>query len=302
MSRASRPPSGTGSGRLLVVATPLGNLGDITARALEALRGAALVACEDTRRTRKLLNHYGIKVPTLSCHRFSEVSRIGKILAALREGGDVALLTDAGTPGVSDPGSRLVRAASEEGIPVEPIPGPSAPAAALSVAGMEASGFLFAGYPPARRGARKRFLGALAEGERARILADPSTRDWPLVLFEAPHRIRACLEDLAGILGDREAVLLREMTKVHEQVLRGPLSRLREAFLEKEPRGEFTIVVEAGEPVPALDAGAEDLGESWKRLLESGLDRKKALRRLARETGRSRRELYRLLVAGPEEE
>jgi 16S rRNA (cytidine1402-2'-O)-methyltransferase len=283
-----------------VIATPLGNLGDITARAVEALGQADLVACEDTRRTRVLLSHLGLSRPTRSSHRFNEAARLDPLLASLREGRTIALVTDAGTPGVSDPGARLVEAARREGIRVEAIPGPSAPSAAISISGLEAAGFHFSGYPPSRSGARRRFLAGLRAMEAARAEADSRSEPWPLVLFEAPHRIEACLRDIREELGDREMVLVREMTKLHEEVIRGRVTEVAAALAGRTPRGEFTLVIsgagrEAGEPLPA-----DRLKEAYRRLLEEGVDGKEALRRLAKRTGQRRRDLYRALLEAEE--
>ncbi|MBI3450437.1 MAG: 16S rRNA (cytidine(1402)-2'-O)-methyltransferase [Acidobacteria bacterium] len=293
---AAPPAAATAAGRLLVVATPLGNLGDITSRALEALRSARLVACEDTRRTRALLSHFGLAVPTVSCHKFNESSRAGGILEALKAGQTVALVTDAGTPGVSDPGALLVAEAAAAGIVVEAIPGPSAPAAAMSVSGFSSGGYVFAGFAPPRTSARRRFLRALVAAEAARVAEDPSAEPWPIVFFEAPHRILAFLSDVRVEMGDRAAVIVRELTKLHEEVLRGAPSDLLAALDRGAPRGEFTIVV-AGRPAPS--AGAErgaagtDVRKAYRDLVAAGVERRDALRRVSRLTGRSRREIYR---------
>ncbi len=288
-------------GRLLVVATPLGNLGDMTPRAVEALRGSDLVACEDTRRTRILLSHFGLSVPVVSCHKFNEASRVEEILAAIRSGSRVSLVTDAGTPGVSDPGARLVAAAHRAGLNVEAIPGPSAPAAAVSVSGFEAGGFVFAGYPPARSAARRRFFRALRMAEEARSQTDPRCAAWPIVFFEAPHRVEACLGDLMEELGDRMAVLIREMTKVHEETLQGSLREVAKALAARPRRGEFTLVVEGSARSRAISrAGGGDLEAAYRDLLAAGVDRREALRRLARETGARRRDLYGALLGSGE--
>jgi len=293
--REGRPAAG--AGRLLVVATPLGNLADLTLRAAEALKSATLVVCEDTRRTRALLTHLGANPRTLSSHKFNEASRIGKILAVIAEGGDVALVSDAGTPGLSDPGARVVAAAHEAGIRVEPVPGPAAPAAALSVSGFESGGFLFAGYLPARRAARGRFLGAILASEKARAAEDPSIAPWPLVFFETPHRIEASLADLAEVLGPRRVVIVREMTKIHEQILRTTLADAASLAAARGGRGEYTLVVEgASEPAAAGGRSGEEIVEAYRALVASGLDRREAMRRLARRTGMSRREIYDAVV------
>ncbi|HEY3176258.1 MAG TPA: 16S rRNA (cytidine(1402)-2'-O)-methyltransferase [Candidatus Polarisedimenticolia bacterium] len=277
-------------GTLHVVATPLGNLQDVTPRALEALRGARLIACEDTRRTRGLLARFGIR-PTrlISCHKFNEASRLSPILDVLRQGGCVALVSDGGTPGVSDPGAPLVRAALEARIPVSPIPGPSAAAAAISVCGFAASSFHFAGFLPPRSGARRRAIEAL------RPLAVP------IVLFEAPHRVAAAVADLHALLGDRRITLVREATKIHEEVLGTTLAELAARLREEEARGEFTLVVEgatAGEKKARPEGSVPEaptpdaLRERHRRLVESGAHPREALKALVRETGLPRARVY----------
>ncbi|HKY32932.1 MAG TPA: 16S rRNA (cytidine(1402)-2'-O)-methyltransferase, partial [Candidatus Polarisedimenticolia bacterium] len=214
-------------GTLLVVATPLGNLEDLSPRAAQALGSAALVACEDTRRTRGLLESRGIRARRLvSYHKFNERRQVEPILSVLRQGGDVALVSDGGTPGVSDPGAIVVDAALDEGLPVSPIPGPSAAAAAVSASGLVSGPFLFAGFLPARGKPRREALAELAGQTR------------PIVLFEAPHRLEATLRDLIDALGDRRATLVREATKLHEEVRRAALSSFLEGAAARPPRGE----------------------------------------------------------------
>jgi 16S rRNA (cytidine1402-2'-O)-methyltransferase len=271
-------------GTLFVVATPLGNLGDITARALEVLRSVFLVACEDTRRTRGLLTHFDIHPPrVVSCHGFNERRQAGPILAELRAGHDVALVSDGGTPGVSDPGALVVDAALAEGLKVSPVPGPSAVAAAMSVCGLPSTGFVFAGFLPPRAGARRRAIEALAG------------HTLPIVLFEAPHRVAACVAELRDVLGDRPVTLLREATKVHEEVRRTTLSALAGSLGEAEgpPRGEFTLVV-AGhrDEASARTTPPADLPARYREMVDQGVERREALRRLARETGLPRRAVY----------
>jgi len=287
-------------GALFVVATPLGNLQDITPRALEALRQAAIVACEDTRRTRGLLSHFDIHPPRLiSCHGFNETRQVETILRTLREGRHVALVTDGGTPSVSDPGAVVVEAALREGLTVTPIPGPSAVAAAVSVCGFGATGFVFAGFLPPRAAARRR------------ALAELSSSPLPLVLFEAPHRVAAAAADMAGVLGDREVTVVREATKLHEEVRRTTLSALAADLAGRDAvRGEFTLVV-APEKDPAAarreradrsGAGAPEpaeLAARYRALLAEGVDRREALRRLARETGLPRRAVYEAVAKQP---
>jgi 16S rRNA (cytidine1402-2'-O)-methyltransferase len=212
-----------------VVATPIGNLEDITLRALRVLREVSLVMTEDTRTTRKLLDRYEVRVPMLSFFEGNVRRRTSHVLAELEAGHDVALVTEAGTPGVSDPGAELARAAAEAGCPVVPIPGPSAVATLLSVAGMDADRFTFLGFLPKKA------------GERRRLLESVAGHPWPLVLYESPYRVRATLEALLETLGDRELVAGREMTKLHEQVWRGTVNAALEHFTN--PRGEFTLAV-----------------------------------------------------------
>ncbi len=220
-------------GRLFVVATPLGNLEDITLRAIRVLRDVDLVASEDTRRTRKLLSSLGIGARLLSCNEHNEEKRVRDVVEVLEKGKDAALVTDAGTPGVSDPGARLVREVRERGFVVLPVPGPSAVSSALSVCGMKADAYHFAGFLPS------------AQGERKKALLKLVGLSVPLVFFEAPHRIVDALKDMIEVLGDRNGFLAREMTKVHETYLFGSLSYiLDELRKSKRVRGEITVVVE----------------------------------------------------------
>ena len=224
MNEHSLPP-----GTLYVVATPIGNLEDISARALRVLGEVDLIAAEDTRTTRKLLTRYGLRVPMVSLFDANVRRRIPKLLAELDEGKDIALVSEAGTPLISDPGALLVKAAAEAGHTVTPIPGPTAIAALLSVAGLPADKFTFLGFLPRRAGQRRRMIEAISEQE------------WPTVLYESPHRIIATLEALRDVLGDRETIIGREMTKLHEEIFRGTLSEAIDHF--QKPRGEFSVVV-----------------------------------------------------------
>jgi len=237
--RAGAPRSGTGT--LYVVATPIGNLEDVSLRALRVLREVDLVAAEDTRHVRKLLDHYGIRKRVVSYHEHNERTRTPQLLAALRSGRSVALVSDAGTPALSDPGYPLVRACAEAQIPVVPVPGPSAAVAALVVSGLPTDRFLFLGFPPRRRPARRRFFEEVRDGRAT------------LVLFESPHRLADCLEDALAVLGDRRAAVCRELTKLHEEVRRGTLSELVSWARQAAPRGEVTVVVEGA---PREAAGA----------------------------------------------
>lgn len=267
-------------GRLFVVATPLGNLEDITLRALRILREASLVACEDTRRTAALLRSHGIRTRTTSYFEHNERWKGERILDELRAGRDVALVSDAGTPGISDPGFRLVRDARTEGIPVEPVPGPSAAIAALSVSGLPAQRFLFVGFLPPRGGARRRALADLA--------AETAT----LVFYESPLRAIAALEDMARALGEREAFLCREATKLHEEYRRGSLSELRDALAGRDSvRGEIVLVVSgASGTVPEVTETPEAL---FARLTAEGRSRREAVKEIARLLELPAREVYR---------
>ncbi|VVM06028.1 Ribosomal RNA small subunit methyltransferase I [Methylacidimicrobium cyclopophantes] len=224
-------PSAAEAPRLRVVATPIGNLEDITLRALRVLREAELVAAEDTRRTGRLLAHYEIRKPLVSYHRFNEAKRLSGLLSLLREGKRVVLVSDAGMPGISDPGERLLRRCVEEGIVVEVVPGPSAVLAALLASGFSTTPFYFGGFLPVKAGARR------SEWEAAR------ERECTSVYFESPHRLRRSLEEAAAVLGGREVCLARELTKKFEEVLRGSAEALLSRYQEREPRGEFCLVV-----------------------------------------------------------
>jgi len=275
------------AGTVYLVSTPIGNLEDITGRALRVLAEVDLIACEDTRHTQKLLNHYAIKTKTISYHEHNERERAAQLLERLHAGASIAVVSDAGTPGINDPGFRLVQLANENGVPVVPIPGPSALIAALVASGLPTDEFFFAGFLPPRSNARRVRLEALRD--------IPAT----LVFYEAPHRIAATLKEAREILGEREAVVARELTKLHEEFARGRLSELAERFSSPDSaRGEMVLVIdravidsEATEhssvgSVAALVATFED----------EGLDHRAALKKAARSLGLSRDEAYRRLV------
>jgi len=277
-----RPPR-TRVGTLYVVATPLGNLEDITLRALRILKSVDLIAAEDTRHTRKLLVHYDITTPLTSYYDQVEQQRAPQLVTELQHGRSIALVSDAGTPCIADPGFRLVRAAIAVGIRVEAVPGPSAVAAALSVAGLPTDRFSFEGFVPAKAGARRRWWEALA--------GEPRT----LVVFEAARRLPACLADAhASLGGDRQMVIVRELTKLFEQVLRGAVSELR-AYVDQADRaalqGEVTLLI-AGASTTAVHASPEDLTAAIARLRGDGMSLKEIARTLARERNMSRREIY----------
>jgi 16S rRNA (cytidine1402-2'-O)-methyltransferase len=274
-------------GTLFVVATPIGNLDDASPRALRVLRQTSLVACEDTRRTAQLLERFGVAVPTVSCHKFNERERLVALLQRMKAGQDVALVSDGGTPGVSDPGRMLVEAALEAGLPVSPIPGPSAVATLLSASGLPADRFVFEGFLPARPGERRRHLRTLRAETRT------------LVLFEAPHRLLDTLQDLAAIFGDRRLVLGRELTKVHETVLRGTARQLAEGLASGPVRGELTLAIAGAQGAAAEgwdEAETSALRQAWAAALQAaGGDRRDALRRAAKELRMGRAALWRRL-------
>jgi 16S rRNA (cytidine1402-2'-O)-methyltransferase len=272
------------AGTLYVVATPIGNLADASPRAMDALRAADLIACEDTRVTRTLLAHYGIATPMKALHGHNERSASADLIEALRSGHSVALVSDAGTPALSDPGALLVEQAHRAGIRVSPVPGPSAAAAAYSASGFAGGGFLFVGFLPASGAARRKALEALE-------------CPWPLVIFEAPHRILKTMEDLLARFGaGREIAIGRELTKKFEEVARMPLGEVR-AWLEADrhrAQGEFVLVLAPGEETPA--GGAPDPEEVLAVLLET-LPPSEAARLAARITGAPKNALYRKALA-----
>jgi 16S rRNA (cytidine1402-2'-O)-methyltransferase len=228
---------------LVLVSTPIGNLGDMTGRAVDALRQADLILCEDTRTSARLLRHYGVRTATASLHEHNETERVPEILARLAGGALVALISDAGTPLVSDPGFRLVRAAVAAGMAVTAAPGANAAVTALILSGLPPHPYLFMGFLPATQAARSAALARLRAAERAGLSAT-------LVFYESPHRAGACLADLAAAFGDRPAALTRELTKLFEEVRRGGLLELADAYAAVEPRGEVTIVVGPAEDEP----------------------------------------------------
>jgi 16S rRNA (cytidine1402-2'-O)-methyltransferase len=275
------------SGCLYLVGTPIGNLEDITLRALRILREADQIACEDTRHTQKLLNHYEIAKPLVSYHEHNELTRAPELLISLEQGAKVALVSDAGMPLVSDPGYRLVTLCLRHQIPVVPIPGPSALLAALSVSGLPTEEFLFVGFLPARSGERRRALERLRIEERT------------IIFYEAPHRVEECIADVREILGDRPACLAREVTKLHEEFRRGKLSALAASLAERPARGEITLLIGPSDPAEAR-AGVDttqSLSDRVEELIrQAKLDRKEALKLAAKERGLTRRAAYAQLV------
>ena len=275
------------SGTLFVLATPLGNLGDLSPRALEVLSRVSCIACEDTRRTARLLARHEVTTPMLSCHRFNERERLEPLLQRLKAGDDVALVSDGGTPLISDPGALLVREAVESGIEVSPIPGPSAVATLLSVSGVPCDRYVFDGFLPHRAGERRRRLRELAPESRT------------IVFFETPHRIRQALNDVDELLGNRLLVLGRELTKQYETIVRGTAREVL-ASLGDDVRGEITVVLsgaEAGQRATTEPEGDRAVLEAYRAALDAaGGDRRAALRCAARTLGMKRPELYRYLA------
>ncbi|MBM3946315.1 MAG: 16S rRNA (cytidine(1402)-2'-O)-methyltransferase [SAR202 cluster bacterium] len=275
-------------GTLYVVATPIGNLEDLTFRAVNVLRSVGLIAAEDTRTARKLLGRYGLATPVTSYHARNARGKLQAVLAALAEH-DVALISEAGTPGLSDPGSELAAEAARCGFPVVTVPGPSAVTAALAVAGLPVQRFLFLGFLPAK------------SGERRRALQGVAALPFALVLLEAPHRVRETLRDMLDCLGDRRVVVCRELTKVHEEVFRGTVGTALEHFTV--PRGEFTLVVEGaveGSQRPGENA-APDPRALLSRLRTQGASARDAVAEAARATGVRRKKLYRMWLEGANE-
>jgi 16S rRNA (cytidine1402-2'-O)-methyltransferase len=269
-------------GVLYLVATPIGNLEDITYRAVRILGAADLIACEDTRQTRKLLDHYGIQKPTVSYHDHNEAERSEELAARMRGGASIALVTDAGMPLVSDPGYRLVRAAIESGVPVVPIPGASAALTALAASGLPSDAFHFAGFLPHKPGQRLKALEAIAD--------EPAT----VIFYEAPHRILEALEAIEQALGSRSIVVARELTKLHEEFLRGAAAEIRAELAGRDSiKGEFTLLIgKALEPEPD-DTPVPDAVEA---LVREGTPRMEAIKQVARRRGLSKREVYAQLV------
>ena len=266
---------------LYLCATPIGNLEDMTFRAIKILREVNLIAAEDTRRTRKLLTHFEIHTPLIRFDENCKESVGEKILERLRAGESVAIVSDAGMPAISDPGADLVRSAIGAGVKVCPIPGANAALSALICSGLDTTKFLFAGFAPKTKKNRREFLEKL------------STIEATIIFYEAPHRLKNFLAELLEVFGEREAVLARELTKIHEEFLRGKISELLEKI--SEPRGEFVVLVEGkifSEPSPS----AEDIPSVVKKFLEQGFDKKSAMREAAKKFNVSRREIYNALI------
>ena len=269
------------SGTLYIVATPIGNLEDISSRALRILGEVDVIACEDTRHTRKLLDRYGISKPLVSYHEHNEQSRAVELAADLEAGKNIALVSDAGTPLIADPGYRLVEQAREHDVAVVPVPGPSALLAALSASGLPTDAFLFHGFLPAKQGQRRKLL------EELKNLAAT------LIFYEAPHRILEALEDIAITLGPRQVVLARELTKIHEEFLRGTPAELQASLAERASvKGEFTVMIGKS---AAMEVDETPLEEAVEKLIQAGVPRMDALKAVARQRGLSKREAYKIL-------
>jgi len=268
-------------GTLFVVATPIGNLEDITVRALRVLREVAVIAAEDTRRTSHLLARHAIATPTTSLHEHNEAAKSAALVVRLQRGDDIAVVSDAGTPTVSDPGGRLIRAAIDAGIRVEPVPGPSAVLTALAASGLPTEAFAFFGFPPTRSNDRQKWF------ERLRTVGGT------VVFFEAPHRISSTLRELQRIVGDCEVAVGRELTKVHEELVRGPISRVLSVVDGKS--GEFTVVAEIGQ-IPICSAAQPDLPHEFGEMtIIRGVTKRKAINILARRHGLTPNSVYQAL-------
>ena len=284
-------PDANVTGTLYLCATPIGNLEDISLRALRILKSVAVIAAEDTRHTRKLLNHFEIHTQLISYHEHNKVTRGPELVDKLRKGEDIALVSDAGVPGISDPGEDLVRLAIDAGVQIVPIPGANAALSALIASGLKASEFIFAGFLP-RSGKKRR--------EAMERLRNYSAT---IVLYESPHHLLKTLEGLAALLGDRQAVAARELTKVYEEFVRGSLSELHRHFSDKAPRGEFTLIVagytDAGAALPQEKTTPQNLEqaiECIETLIRAGAQKKDAIRMVASKSGLQRRALYQLML------
>ncbi|NLX02554.1 MAG: 16S rRNA (cytidine(1402)-2'-O)-methyltransferase [Syntrophomonadaceae bacterium] len=271
-------------GTLYICATPIGNLEDASIRLLKTLRKVDMIACEDTRQTLKLLNRYKIKKQLISYHEHSKPEKEDYIIELLREGKDIALVSDAGMPAISDPGERLVKKAITAGIKLEVIPGPSALIAALAISGIDTAVFIFEGFLPSRSSQRKERLEMLKEETRT------------IILYEAPHRLLACLKDIQSILGEeRQLAVARELTKVYEEVKRGSAAELYEYYSLNPPRGEISIIIQ-GKAVAAEAKSLVEIAQEVEELLEQGMDKKEAFKMKAREYGIKKSMLYNYFV------
>jgi len=277
-------------GKLYLCATPIGNLEDITLRVLKVLKEVDLIAAEDTRNTRKLLNHYGINTPLVSYHEHNKKEMGEKLVDFLKQGKSVALVSDAGTPGISDPGAGLVNEVIKDGIPVDILPGPSACISALAVSGLSTRRFVFEGFLPRHKKDREAFLEGIKRDERT------------IVIYEAPHRLLDCLRSIFKVMGDRDVAVVRELTKLFQEVFRGKISEAIEKFERERPRGEFTLVISGAED------GREEGLKDWEGLaveehlllyMKAGKSKKEAIKLVARDRGIAKREVYDVSVELP---
>jgi 16S rRNA (cytidine1402-2'-O)-methyltransferase len=272
----------TKPGTLYIVATPIGNLEDISYRAVRILKEADLIACEDTRHTAKLLHHYGIDKPTVSYHEHNEVARAEELVAKLEQGLNITQVSDAGMPGISDPGYRVIKLAIERGVPVVPIPGASAVVAALAASGLPTDSFQFLGFLPAKSGQRRTILEMLRNAEHTTIV------------YEAPHRIVETMEDIVELLGaERPVVLARELTKLHEEFIRGGAGEVLRRVQEHVMKGEMTLLI--GKGAGQQTAGKDIAQRLYEIMREQNLDEKAALKIVAKEQGLSKSDAYREL-------
>jgi len=278
-----RVPAGASAGKLYVVGTPIGNLEDITFRAIRTLQAVDLIACEDTRHTQQLLNHYTITTPTISYHEHNEMTRAPELVIQLEQGSHIALVSDAGMPVISDPGHRLVNLAVRHNIPVIPVPGASAFVAALAAAGLPVDKFRFLGFLPSKKLARRQALEELKGVSKT------------LVFYEAPHRVLDMLEDIRQILGDPPVVVAREVTKIHEEFLRGSASEVLVQLRKKPVKGEITVLVGPHAPPEEKASSEASIREELQQVMaQQGLDERAALKVVSRRRGISRSEAYRL--------
>jgi 16S rRNA (cytidine1402-2'-O)-methyltransferase len=269
-------------GKLFLVATPIGNLEDISFRALKTLQEVELIAAEDTRQTVKLLTRYGIQTPSVSYYEYNKLKKIDHILQVLQSG-DVALVSDAGSPALNDPGYELVSACLEAGYQVSPVPGPNAPIAALIASGLPTDTFLYLGYLPRKSNLRKISLENVRQ------------HPYTLIFLETPHRLLAALSDIQAVLGDRKIAIARELTKLHEEIFRGKLSQAIHHFTDQKPRGEFTLVV-AGLKVDTQKWGHEQLCETIQEALHNDLTPAKIAQQISSQSGWQRRQVYKLIT------
>jgi 16S rRNA (cytidine1402-2'-O)-methyltransferase len=275
------------AGTLYLVATPIGNLQDITFRAVETLKSVGIIACEDTRHTKKLLTHFGISNKLVSYHEHNELERADELVEKLRDGISVAVVSDAGTPGISDPSFRLVMRAIETGIDVVPLPGAVAFVNAVAASGLATDSIFFGGFLPSKK------------GERRRRLQDTASIPATLIFYESPRRIAAALADALEVLGDRPAVVAREITKLHEEFKRGRLSELHKKFSAATVKGEIVLLIDRADATAAVKAPESvSLTQRLEQLESEGIDRKAALKKVAKEFGMSKSEAYRIVQAG----